>query len=1003
MSEKKLKTISVRRKLIILQTISAILLLLVSAGTLITNDIIQIRKSVVQNLLSITGTLSRNLAGPLSYQEEKQVERTLDTLKYEKSVLFGVVLDDRKAIVSKYGDVTTMSQELPIFSGDSHHVFYRDHVDFFKKIYDEEYIAGYLYLRFDLYILRKLYTNYALIAAGVLCISLIVASFMAGLTQRIISVPLKKILDVIEKITSDRDYNLRVLQKGKYLTNIKELLALSESFDHMVEVIDSAQKKLKEANERLEDQVKDRTKQLAEELKKISNLLNNMRQAVFTVNSKGEILAPVSKYSESLFGASFMNQKVFQSVYKDLSPTAPEFSLLMSAYDTVFGEDELQWSFSEDNLPKKLKYTKDNNESFLRVSYAPLWNDAGTLDTIMYVVEDVTQLEKLEQEVAKEKAAKDRNTQVLQQFSVLEVSDLQSYLSNVGQMLSECLHIFDHQGISLEQIRLAFRHLHTIKGNSRLLGIMTMADPTHEVESKVVGYREFIEKGETPSDVLRVEIYQGILQLIQELSSYSKIAEEVFRIEDTVKEGNYQKIYQQLILAEKELEFTKIEKTCVYLGLREAEAAAKAKDLNHLIIQLMPNLLSSSIFSSVKQDQYLWRVFLAEVTKAKIALLNNKKDTAEKSWSQIGEYALKCGVGFIGKLTQTGFSDEKFNLVFTHASISLSLNLCQHFSLGNKVEDIYKTHKFYLADLVEQFGGEVKDIYPQQSLSLDLESMYSELMMMKLEVKNGAAFDLWNTLIQFISMKSEVTKTERIFELLRLLDFYRGDAESLKRKQKNNFQEIHVEKLHELERLFDTENVSQNKLKDVLNTVLYVPLSPSFYRYFPMVDELSKRLNKKVKFKIIGEEVFVKREIITELNDALVHMVRNGIDHGIETSEVRTENNKPLESMLELELIKKEKGFTLYIRDDGKGMDPDFIFDKAAEKGVVDTSEKKKMSDEEKWLLIMRPNFSTVANVSDLSGRGVGMDVVKTNVERLGGKVKIRSTVGHGTEFILEF
>jgi sensor histidine kinase regulating citrate/malate metabolism len=133
MSGKIVKTISVRRKLIALQTISTILLLLVSAGTLITNDIIQIRKSLVQNLLSITGTLSRNLSGPLSYQEEKQVERILNTLQYEKGVIFGVVLDDRSAIISKYGDVSKMSQRLPVFEGESHHVFFSDHIDFLKR------------------------------------------------------------------------------------------------------------------------------------------------------------------------------------------------------------------------------------------------------------------------------------------------------------------------------------------------------------------------------------------------------------------------------------------------------------------------------------------------------------------------------------------------------------------------------------------------------------------------------------------------------------------------------------------------------------------------------------------------------------------------------------------------------------------------------------------------------------------------------------------------------
>jgi two-component system chemotaxis sensor kinase CheA len=258
-------------------------------------------------------------------------------------------------------------------------------------------------------------------------------------------------------------------------------------------------------------------------------------------------------------------------------------------------------------------------------------------------------------------------------------------------------------------------------------------------------------------------------------------------------------------------------------------------------------------------------------------------------------------------------------------------------------------------------------------------------------------------MINFISSKTISSRVEGIFELLRIIDFYRADAESLKRKQKNNFQEVHIEKLHELERLSQAKNVTIESVKETLKTVSFVPLTHSFYRYFPMVNELSKRLGKNVKLKVIGEEIFVPREMIVELNDALMHMVRNGLDHGIESTEVRLQKNKPAISNLEIELVKKPNGFKLFIRDDGKGMDPDYIFDKACEKGVVESSEKVKMSDEEKWLLIMRPNFSTVDAITDLSGRGVGMDVVKTNVERLGGKVKIKSKQGSGTEFILEF
>ena len=178
---------------------------------------------------------------------------------------------------------------------------------------------------------------------------------------------------------------------------------------------------------------------------------------------------------------------------------------------------------------------------------------------------------------------------------------------------------------------------------------------------------------------------------------------------------------------------------------------------------------------------------------------------------------------------------------------------------------------------------------------------YMKLMSYSIENTNVPHDDIFNEMLKFISSKIIFSKIEGVFEVLRILDFYRGDAESLKRKQKHNFQEVHIEKLHELERLSQTKNVTIENVKETLKTISYVPLSHSFDRYYPMVEELSKRLGKKVKFKILGEEVFVPREMTGELNDALMHMIRNGLDHGIETNEARLQKNKPVVSNLEIE------------------------------------------------------------------------------------------------------
>ncbi len=181
-----------------------------------------------------------------------------------------------------------------------------------------------------------------------------------------------------------------------------------------------------------------------------------------------------------------------------------------------------------------------------------------------------------------------------------------------------------------------------------------------------------------------------------------------------------------------------------------------------------------------------------------------------------------------------------------------------------------------------------------------------------------------------------------------------------------------------------------------------VPIGRLFQKAPKIVRDLSKEFNKKIELIMEGEDTEVDRGIIEELNDPLVHMLRNSCDHGIESSQERLENGKNEKGTIRIIAYHEGNHIIIKIIDDGKGISPNIILNKAIEKGFVSEEQAKSMSDWEILQLIFKPGFSTAKNVTSVSGRGVGMDVVKSNINKLEGIIEIDSTVGKGSEFIIK-
>jgi len=189
------------------------------------------------------------------------------------------------------------------------------------------------------------------------------------------------------------------------------------------------------------------------------------------------------------------------------------------------------------------------------------------------------------------------------------------------------------------------------------------------------------------------------------------------------------------------------------------------------------------------------------------------------------------------------------------------------------------------------------------------------------------------------------------------------------------------------------------ELQESVMRIRMMPISFAFQRFPRMVRDLSSKLNKEIELRLLGEQTELDKTVMEKIGDPLVHLVRNSIDHGIETPEEREAQGKSRAGVVELNAFHQGGNIVIEITDDGKGIDKEVIFNKAVEKGLI--SETDVLADEQIFDLIFAPGFSTAKEISDVSGRGVGMDVVKRNIRELGGNIEVQSTQGQGSKITI--
>ncbi|MDR3781772.1 MAG: chemotaxis protein CheA [Candidatus Nitrosotalea sp.] len=214
-------------------------------------------------------------------------------------------------------------------------------------------------------------------------------------------------------------------------------------------------------------------------------------------------------------------------------------------------------------------------------------------------------------------------------------------------------------------------------------------------------------------------------------------------------------------------------------------------------------------------------------------------------------------------------------------------------------------------------------------------------------------------------------------------------------------QNVHLHMSDETREIVTNLGSLITELQHKMMHIRLVPIDQMFNRFSRMIRDISSSLGKEIKLEMNGSGIELDRSVLDAIGDPLLHMLRNSVDHGIETPDVRKAVGKPEVGTIRLRAIRKGNKVEIQVTDDGRGMDLESIKSKAIEKNIVTQDQVEKMSDEDVICLIGTPGLSTAKEVTEISGRGVGMDVVMTQVRNFGGHVKILTEKGMGTTIIL--
>ena len=916
---------------------------------------------------------------------------------------------------------------------------------------------------------------------------------------------------------------------------------LATKFSHAYNTADNLSKHLeKEVSFRTKEAVE--AKEMAElSEKNVSNLLNNMRQSVFTINSEGKVMTPVSRFTFDIFEKNIEGQNVFNHIYSSIDKSSELYSAIKSVFSMVFLSDEFQWDLSEDYLPRRVIFNNSNDDNdqtdkILKVAYTPLWKDEGLLERIMFVVEDITEIEKLEKEMNEQKSVASKNIQMLQEMASSNKEDLSIFFTNASKLAAESIASTKNYRENIPtkdnfpELENIFRNLHTIKGNSRIFGLSLISSFVHILESNVNDFQN-LEKDKKKPEISSVDDFIQSLYSVQgQLNDYMKVGQEVFDLQFTEDKKFKKELQQSLIQLDflfqesitkplEQMDSTHFQDKIKLLKKRESfsdniyqlklklhtikgvSRSIGEREISEIIHTIENGIQSITQSENISKEKF-YGVLISPLTKVfhlgkSLYFKNNmhkeRNKVTHEAWvkifldtynfskklavryftNEVNDNDLKIcleniritatenGLDLMARIVNKSFIalDDKASIedvifpfcieMWSYLSLISLLDFDKngdlknaekafhHFqekdftldetgNIGKTIfvsflrtlfrEEIASKEDFLkLMEITLQCGPKsvLKAFIPGESFHHLLPEILNELednfttegISKIIKKENEGESYFFSFLTTFINKKNDYYL--RIIETLTLLRYFTEFDEESKEIVMPQFVEVLLDNFNQFKKTID-EIQEDQKVSDIKNfypqfdRLLDMPVKYSFVRFKSVVKDLSRDLGKKVKFFISGDQGSLNRDKLNLLLDSMIHLIRNSLDHGIENPDTRLLSGKEEFGTLEVKCVEeKDKSLKISVKDDGKGINPEAVVQKGIKEGLITAQQAEKMSDNEKISLIFLPNFSTKKVTTEVSGRGVGMDVVKNNFDSIGAELTLNNKPGEGTEFII--
>ena len=531
----------------------------------------------------------------------------------------------------------------------------------------------------------------------------------------------------------------------------------------------------------------------------------------------------------------------------------------------------------------------------------------------------------------------------MSQYLDVFLEESKEHLGSLNQRLLE----LEKDSGNINALNEIFRAAHTLKGMSSTMGFDDLADLTHHMENVLSDLKEGIlpVNSSVIDTIFRCfDRLQMIIDKIEINGSGSMDNSDLINTLENIKTGNF-------------------------------ETAAIIEE--EISISPLPAGENSSFQESFAFNEY-------DITVLKEAISRNFKI-----------YNIKVAIDQ-GCLMKSVRAFMVFKAVEEDGEIIKSLPPAHELDEG-KFENDFEIFVISTAtaDDLEKRLGNISEISVLYIREIDINSLSTQSGSVRTNSNNNSSKPSLDTSDSPRSHKAKQTvrvdidRLDNLMNLVGELVMHKGRLEQIGFSHK----------IGELNETMEQIDRISTDLQAVVMKVRMVPIEQVFNRFPRMVRDLARDLNKEVDFLIEGKETELDRTVIDEIGDPLVHLLRNAIDHGLESSQERLKKGKSHKGTVILRARHEGNNVYIEVEDDGGGIDTDRVIAKAVEKGILTSPNVEQISREEAIELLFHPGFSTAQNVTDISGRGVGLDVVKTKIESLSGEIFVDSKPGQGTRF----